>query len=349
MASAVVNTSSLGATRFVGSPLDLPRRLHALLGERFPAARVRHKPLSILRQEGRRVLEQFFDIQSPNTPRPDRDRLIEEVLGEAAGFGPLEELFRDEAVKEIMLLTAAQVIARRENGWAPTSVRFRDPAHHRTYLRRVAETGEQLVPGGSAGDGAFDVRLANGFRVVGVLPPDVLDQPPLAVFVRGQPAPAAAGAPVPGTGSAAKLAPLPPSTSGVTAVPIQRAPEPPKPGSVGATAAEMTRIPPAPPGSGSSAVIPKPAPLPAPDPPTTGFYAPSTSLDPKELLRRRVSERIIRKCAAAGVYDLSDVPAVELQRVILAHVEELNKELTQKLTEQEVQIVALEIFTGMRR
>ena len=350
MASAVLNNSLLGATRFTGSPLDLPRRLHALLAERFPAVRVRHKPLSILRQEGRRALEQFFDTQSPTTPRPDRDKLIEEVLGEAPGFGPLEELFRDEAVKEVMLLAAAQVIARKENGWVPTSVRFRDIAHHRTYLRRLAETGEQLVPGGAAGDGAFDVRLANGFRVVGVLPPDVLDQPPLAVFVRGQPAPAvvATPGPVPSNGSGARFPALPPTNSGVAAAPVQRIPEPLRPGSVGVTAAEVTRIASAAPGSGSSSVLPKPAPLPVPDPPATGFYAPAT-LDPKERLRRRVSERIIRKCAAAGVYDLSDVPAAELQRVILAHVEELNAEETPKLTEQEVQIVALEIFSGMRR
>lgn len=348
MASVVTTNASLGATRFTGSPLELPRRLHALLAEKFPAVRVRHKPLSILRQEGRRALEQFFDTQSPTTPRTDRDKLIEEVLGEAAGFGPLEELFRDETVKEIMLLAAAQVIARKETGWVPTSVRFRDAAHHRTYLRRLAETGEQLVVGGANGDGAFDVRLSNGFRVIGVLPPDVLDQPPLAVFVRGQPAPAivATPGPVP-NGSGAALPALPPTNSGVTTVPIQRIPVPIKPGSVGVTANELTRIQSSS-GSGSNSSLPRPTPLPVPEAPATGFYT-TTNLDPKEQMRRRVSERIIRKCAAAGVYDLSAIPAAELQRVILAHVEELNGELIQKFTEQEVQIVALEIFTGMRR
>jgi hypothetical protein len=49
------------------------------------------------------------------------------------------------------------------------------------------------------------------------------------------------------------------------------------------------------------------------------------------------------------VFDLSAIPAAELQRVILAHVEELNAEQRQALTDQEMQIVALEIFTGMRR
>ncbi|MCU0705118.1 MAG: hypothetical protein MUF18_14185 [Fimbriiglobus sp.] len=343
MASAVSTVAQLGLTRAGVSPLDLPRRAHALLAEKFPAHKVRHKPLSILRQEGRRALEQYLDSLVPPPAKPDRDRLIEEVLGEASGFGPLEELFRDETVKEIMLLAAAQVIARKDNGWVPTSVRFRDPAHLRGYVRRLSETGEHLVPGGATGEGAFDVRLANGFRVLGVLPPDVLDQPPLAVFVRGQAAPVmATPAPVASSGPL----PMPPSGSGVMTVPISRLPAPPKPGSVGVSVVALTRS--EPPAPAPNPEPPRPAPLPVPEAPVTELFGANHN-DPKERLRRRVSERIIRKCAAAGVYDLSDVPAAELQRVILAHVEELNAEQRVKLTEQETQILALEIFTGMRR
>ncbi len=365
MASAVLNHSSLGATRFVGSPLDLPKRMHALLAERFPPLRVRHKPLSILRQEARRALEQFLDSQTPPMAKPERDKLIDDVLGEAAGFGPLEELFRDEAVKEIMLLTAAQVIAKKETGWVPTSVRFRDPAHLRGYVRRLAETGEPFVSGGTSGDGAFDVRLANGFRVIGVLPPDVLALPPLAVLCRGlphtsdQPVPTFPSATmsgwVPGSALVRTPAPRPVPAdpfpevgSGVTTVPMHRIPVVSKSGSTGVPAGDITRVP------GASGLYPKsepprPAPLPMPEAaPVSEFYIPA-SVDPKERVRRKVSERIIRKCAAAGVYDLSAIPPAELQRVILAHVEELNAEQRQQLTDHEVQIVALEIFTGMRR
>lgn len=361
MASAVLNSASIGVTRFTGSPLDLPRRAHALLAERFPAPRVKHKPLSILRQEGKRALEQFLDTQPTPLPKPERDKLIEEVLGEAAGFGPLEELFREESVKEIMLLAAAQVIAKKDGGWVPTSVRFRDPAHLRGYVRRLAETGDPLVGGGTASDGAFDVLLANGFRVVGVMPPDVLDQPPLVVLTRGLPNTpdpnAALGVPtfpsatqsgwVPGSAlvRTPPPRPVPPETgspvgSGVVNVPLSRQPLPPRPSSV---------IGPSPIAVGSKPEPPRPAPLPPPQAPAVSeFYLPA-NMDPKERMRRRAGERIIRKCAAAGVYDLSDIPAAELQRVILAHVEELNGEEARKLTDQEVQILALEIFTGMRR
>jgi hypothetical protein len=343
MASAVVSHTSLATTRFTGSPLDLPKRAHALLAERFPAARVRHKPLSILRQEARRALEQFLDAQQPPMGKPERDRLIDDVLGEAPGFGPLEELFRDESVKEIMLLAAAQVIAKKETGWVPTSVRFRDAVHHRAYVRRLAETGEPLAANSVPTDGAFDVRLANGFRVIGVTPPDVLDQPPLAVFVRGQ------ASPVMATPGPVGL-PIPQGGSGVTTIPLSRIPAIPKGGSSVVSMNELVRGPSA---SGRfpkpNSEPPRPSPLPMPEAaPVSEFYIPA-HVDAKERTRRKVSERIIRKCAAAGVYDLSAIPAVELQRVILAHVEELNAEQGQQMSDHEMQITALEIFTGMRR
>src|SRR5579883_2883836 len=74
---------------------DLRKRAHARLAERVDIGRSRHKPVSLLRQEARRVLDLFLDIEVPGWPKPDRDRFVEEVIGEVLGLGPLDELFRD--------------------------------------------------------------------------------------------------------------------------------------------------------------------------------------------------------------------------------------------------------------
>ena len=84
-----------------------------------------------------------------------------------------------------MVLAHNQVIARKGDVWLPTSVHFRDPDHYRRTLARLAGQGEPPFTPGRSRRAAIDVRLANGFRVVAVLPPAVLDQPPVAVFVRG--------------------------------------------------------------------------------------------------------------------------------------------------------------------
>jgi hypothetical protein len=192
------------AGRPVGaSPADFRRKAHARLAPLADPVRSRHKPLSLLRMEARRLLEQFFDTEAAALTRAERDKLADELLTEEPGLGPLEELFRDPAVREVMLLGPGQVIVRKADGWTPTSVRFRDAEQLRQVLARHAEVGEPVAAGPAAA-GGFDVWLGSGFRLVGVVPPEVLDAPPTAVFVRGErpaPAPSQPAQPAAGSGT----------------------------------------------------------------------------------------------------------------------------------------------------
>jgi hypothetical protein len=165
-------------------PLSVVRRkAHARLAPLTDPARSRHKPLSLLRLEARRMLDQFLDAECPALPRPERNHLTDEILAETPGLGPLEDLFRDPAVQEVMVLASDQVVVRKGDAWTPTSVRFRDAGHVRRMLTRYAEAGDAVAP---AAVGGFDVWHGSGFRAVAVLPPEVMDLPPTAVFVRGE-------------------------------------------------------------------------------------------------------------------------------------------------------------------
>ena len=115
--------------------------------KRIDLARNRHKPLSILRAEGKRTLEQFYDQEGTALTRSDRDRLIEDILAESVGFGPLEEAFRDDAVKEILVLNGTTILGRKADAWMPLSGRFRDDDQLRTVLARWADAGEATSPG----------------------------------------------------------------------------------------------------------------------------------------------------------------------------------------------------------
>jgi hypothetical protein len=297
-------------------PPDLRRRAHARLAERIDPARVRHKPLSLLRQEARRALDQFLDAECVISNRAERDRLAEDLLAEAAGCGPLEELFRDEAVREILALAPAQVICRRNDAWLPTSARFRDAEQYLAVLSRFAETGEPCVPG-SAPAGGFDVRLGNGFHLMAILPPAVMGQAPLALFVRGAAARPSAGSVII---SAPQAAP-----SGVVPVP--------------------SGVVPAPSGHRSGA---RPG-LPAAPPRATTDSDTLPVIDPAARLRQRLTERIITKFAAAGMYDLNQIPLPELRKIVLAHVQEFChvERLGYDAARQEM--IALEILAGMNR
>ena len=274
---------------------DLRRRMHARLAERIDLARPRHKPLSLLRHEARRALDPFLDHHAPHVSRADRDRLAEDVVAAAPGVGVLEELFRDDAVAEVMVLGPAVVLARKGGDWLPTNVRFRDADQWRHVLTQFAEAGEPLAA--VEPTGGIDVRLANGFRVMAVLPPEVLGQPPSAVLVRV----------------------APPTT----------------PGATGRLSGTVTP-PPRAVGHGSGVVTPPPVgdgrvsfgtPAPATASPSGRFPPPARTddplaapPDPLDQLRQRVADRIALALAGAGVYDLSEIPGYELRRFVTAAV-----------------------------
>jgi hypothetical protein len=155
------------------------------LQDKLDPGRARRMPESLLKQTARQQTEQIIETEFPRMNRADRDRLIVDVLSEAFGFGPLEELFGDATVKEILVLGPQAIVARREQGWLPTNVKFLDTDHLQETLDKVVLHGEAVSPG--LPPSALDTRLPNGFRAVAVIPPPVLDQSAIVLFTRLDP------------------------------------------------------------------------------------------------------------------------------------------------------------------
>lgn len=347
MSSAPVNGSKpTGWPSARGGPLtvaELTRRGFARLAERIDVARARHKPLSLLRQEAKRVLEALLDADGGHLSKGEQERVIEDVVSGTLGFSPLEELFRDETRQEILTLAWNQVIARVGEQWLPTSARFRDADQYREFVLRLAEVGTATGEGPEPG-GAFDVLLPNGFRAVAILPPAVMGQPPLVLLARGEPrsagvAPKSAVVPVPLSRAdavpAARSGPVPaPSRSGVVAAPPARAPG----ATMAASGDSLFQPPAAPRPVASSGLLPRPSVTVEPGAP-----------DPLARLRTRVTERLIARCAAAGVYDLTQVPTAELRRILSVHVAEVATAERVRLDEAEQERLTLQILVAMNR
>jgi pilus assembly protein CpaF len=102
----------------------------------------------------------------------ERDALVEAVVDETLGLGPLQPLLRDPAVTEIMVCGPGRVFAERDGRVAPADARFTDEAHLRHVVDRI------LAPLGRRVDEAspmVDARLPDGSRVNVVVPPLALD------------------------------------------------------------------------------------------------------------------------------------------------------------------------------
>lgn len=342
------------------TPDELRAKAHHRLNERIDLTRSKHKPLSLMRQEARRVLDVFLELEVPIWPKTERDRIAEEVIAETPGFSPLDELFRDEANREIMVLAHNQIISRRGDSWMPTSVSFRDPEQYRRILQRMMAAG-QAFDGTFTPTVACDVRLANGFRLIAVTPPVVMDQTPIAVFVRGgsdsskttakpatspitTPAPVSAPPAMSSPGGSASAATQPHADWGIPGRPAR--------GEVGAGSALI---------GWSSTSRKVDTPIPAAAEQTTRVLSQSGTVvmnprvptpapaDPLTKVRQRITERFIQQLASAGIYDVGVIPPAELHKVVALCVAEFNHQERQNLEPVICDQLTLEILAAIQR
>jgi pilus assembly protein CpaF len=145
--------------------LDLAA-LEALADERQVAARVRQAVAELLRGE----------------PTPlaqgERDALVEQVLHEVTGLGPIEPLVRDPAVSDILVNGPHEVYVERGGRLERVPLRFRDGAHLLAVIDRIVSRVGRRVDEASP---MVDARLPDGSRVNAIIPPLAVDGAVLSI------------------------------------------------------------------------------------------------------------------------------------------------------------------------
>jgi pilus assembly protein CpaF len=107
-----------------------------------------------------------------------RDRLVELILREAVGLGPLEELLADPAVEEVMVNGHERVYVERGGRIERSEIHFPSEQALRDAIERI------LTPLGRRVDELspmVDARLEDGSRVHVVIPPLAVDGPSLSI------------------------------------------------------------------------------------------------------------------------------------------------------------------------
>src|SRR5438132_8391081 len=91
-----LGTSQAGLERAGSKSFEeLKRLIHGKLVDKLDLSRVSDLDGDTLRREIRLVVERLCDTENPLLNRMERERLIDEVLDETFGFGPLEVLLKD--------------------------------------------------------------------------------------------------------------------------------------------------------------------------------------------------------------------------------------------------------------
>jgi pilus assembly protein CpaF len=157
---------------------DLKRHIHSKLVEKLDFTRVKDLASDALRRDIRRVVEHLCDTENPLLNRMERERLIDEILDETLGFGPLEVFLKDPTISDILVNGPKCVYVERRGKLEKSDVAFRDNDHLLQIIDRIVSKVGRRVDETSP---MVDARLPDGSRVNAVIPPIALDGANLSI------------------------------------------------------------------------------------------------------------------------------------------------------------------------
>ena len=126
----------------------------------------------------RSVAAQLCRLRSGLLDPTSQQRMLDELMDEVFGLGPLESLMRDPSVDDILVNGPHEVYVERRGRLEPTGVLFADDQHLMRVIRRVvARIGrriDEVTP-------MVDARLPDGSRLNAIVPPLALKGPTLSI------------------------------------------------------------------------------------------------------------------------------------------------------------------------
>ncbi len=131
-----------------------------------------------LRTKTQRDISGIVDKEAPDLSREDRQKLTKEVLEEALGLGPLEDMLADPSISEIMVNGANRIFIEKSGKVQLSGIKFTSNDHLRRIIERiVTPLGRQI----NNATPYVDARLKDGSRVNAVIEPLSLDGPALTI------------------------------------------------------------------------------------------------------------------------------------------------------------------------
>lgn len=158
--------------------VELKSEIHRKLIGILNLDKVASLPKDRLRSEIGRVVERLLEEERVPMTLAEQNRIVEEVLDEVLGLGPLEPLLKEPSISDILVNGPNKVYIERAGKLSLTQVRFRDNAHLLHIIEKiVAQVGRRI----DEAQPVVDARLQDGSRVNAIIPPLALDGPALSI------------------------------------------------------------------------------------------------------------------------------------------------------------------------
>lgn len=150
--------------------MDLSKDLNGVQGDEQKEAELRSKT--------QKVISQLVDKAAPQLSRDERSSMIKQILDEALGLGPLEDLLADPTVTEVMVNGPDQIYIEKSGKLTVSPIKFTSELQLRNVIGRIVSPLGRVINETSP---YVDARLADGSRVNAVIPPVAIDGSSLTI------------------------------------------------------------------------------------------------------------------------------------------------------------------------
>ncbi|MGB9689929.1 CpaF family protein, partial [Thermogutta sp.] len=157
---------------------ELKQRIHSKLVDKLDLSKISQLEGEVLRREIRLLVEHLCDSENTMLNRSERERLIDEVLDETFGLGPLESLLKDPTISDILINGPKNVYVERRGKLEKTNVTFRDNEHLLQIIDRIISKVGRRVDETCP---MVDARMPDGSRFNAIIPPLALDGPAVSI------------------------------------------------------------------------------------------------------------------------------------------------------------------------
>jgi pilus assembly protein CpaF len=123
-------------------------------------------------------ITEIYEKAHLKLPEETRNTILNAVLNELLGFGPIQPLLDDADVSEVMVNGSRKIFIERKGRLEKTELNFDDDAHVLQIIDRiVTPLGRHIGPGSPM----VDARLPDGSRVNAIVPPVAIDGPCITI------------------------------------------------------------------------------------------------------------------------------------------------------------------------
>lgn len=183
-AAAAAGQSARGSEGAVGDDkkrdqwTELKSRIHRSLVEEMDLKKQDDndpKAKIILREQTKKMVVELLgkeDTKSVLLNRDDMNRIVKEILDEALGLGPLEDMLADKTISEIMVVGPKKIYYEQSGKVKKSEITFTNDRQVMNVIERiVAPIGRRI----DEKTPYVDARLADGSRVHAIIPPCAID------------------------------------------------------------------------------------------------------------------------------------------------------------------------------